>query len=239
MPECAAKPGCSRFVDEPSARFSRMPAAMLPAIPSAWRVVAASRPADASRPTAVAPNTPQMAVGWKPHAWKSGPATMPRRVTTSLPATIAASSSAPVAPVGLGGGERRGHDRDADVRDRRPSACRRSPARGRSPVVERGVGGWAARAARRSRSRGRWCPARASRRARRSATPSAVARRGRSPRVSRTWSFAARATSAGSASALREEVKPARRSASGAHLRRSSRCRSRGRGRTTSGASRL
>ena len=47
----------------------------------------------------MAPNTPQTAVGWNPRAWKASPAAIPRRVTISLPATIAATTkSAPDAP---------------------------------------------------------------------------------------------------------------------------------------------
>ena len=47
---------------------------------------------------AVPPKIPQIAVGWKPRAWKRPDAAAPTRVTTSLPATIAVSSSAPDEP---------------------------------------------------------------------------------------------------------------------------------------------
>ncbi len=66
-------------------------------MPSADAVVSA--PAPSSRAAAaVPPKIPQIAVGWKPRSWKRPGAAMPTRVTTSLPATIAASRSAPEEP---------------------------------------------------------------------------------------------------------------------------------------------
>ena len=41
---------------------------------------------------------PQTAVGWKPRVWNRPEAAMPTRTTTSLPATIAVSTSRPLAP---------------------------------------------------------------------------------------------------------------------------------------------
>ncbi len=70
---------------------------MLPAIPSARVVRAASSPR--SRHTAaVAPKMPTTAVGCSPRSWKALGAAMPIRATISLPATIAVSSSRPLAP---------------------------------------------------------------------------------------------------------------------------------------------
>ena len=51
-PACAAQPGCRRLVQAPSARYSMMPDAMLPAMPSAstiWRRSQFQRGADAGR----------------------------------------------------------------------------------------------------------------------------------------------------------------------------------------------
>ena len=66
-------------------------------MPSALAV--ASTGAPASRVAAVvAPNTPQIAVGWKPRSWKAPGVVIPTRVTISFPATIAVSISRPVEP---------------------------------------------------------------------------------------------------------------------------------------------
>ena len=94
---CAAHAGCIGFVGVPSARYANRPPAKEPAIPSALVVTAGStRP---SRLTdATAPKIPQIAVGWKPRAWNAPDAAIPTRQTTSLPATIAASASRPLAP---------------------------------------------------------------------------------------------------------------------------------------------
>ena len=66
-------------------------------MPSALAVLRASQPARRIA-AAVPPKMPQMAVGWKPRLWNAPDAAMPTRVTISLPATIAASSSRPSAP---------------------------------------------------------------------------------------------------------------------------------------------
>ena len=53
MPDCAAHPACIRLVHAPSARYSMMPDAMLPAIPSADAIaVGGSRSAAATAPAA-------------------------------------------------------------------------------------------------------------------------------------------------------------------------------------------
>ncbi len=66
-------------------------------MPSALVVTAASSPV--TRATAATPpKIPQIAVGWKPRAWNAPGAAMPTRHTTSLPATMAASVSRPLAP---------------------------------------------------------------------------------------------------------------------------------------------
>ena len=62
MPDCAAQPGCSRFVQAPSARYSMMPPAMLAAMPSASTICFAFRPSAAPTPAA-APIAPKIAVG--------------------------------------------------------------------------------------------------------------------------------------------------------------------------------
>src|SRR5450756_2183642 len=64
-PDCAAQPGCSRLVQAPSARYSMMPDAKLPAMPSASTICLALSPGAAPTPAA-APITPKIAVGWKP-----------------------------------------------------------------------------------------------------------------------------------------------------------------------------
>ena len=94
--ECAAHPGCSRLVEEPSARYSSNPDAMLPAIPRPLVTIPGSWPCSRAA-AAVAPNTPQTEVGWNPRAWNASPTTIPRRVTISLPATAATTKSAPEA----------------------------------------------------------------------------------------------------------------------------------------------
>src|SRR6266700_321297 len=89
-PDCAAQPACRRLVQAPSARYSMMPLAIEPTLPSAstssrgLSLSAAPTPAAA----ATAPNT---AVGWKPALWvlvgatrlsrhmHSTPTAMPRR----------------------------------------------------------------------------------------------------------------------------------------------------------------
>ncbi len=63
-------------------------------MPSALAVVAVSRPVRRAA-AQVAPKIPQIAVGWKPRAWNLPEAAVPIRVITSLPATMAASTSAP------------------------------------------------------------------------------------------------------------------------------------------------
>ena len=94
---CAAQPGWIGFVGVPSARYAKIPDAIEPAIPSARVAVSASKPA--SRETAAAaPKTPQIAVGWKPRPWNAPGSAIPTRQTTSLPATIAASTSRPPTP---------------------------------------------------------------------------------------------------------------------------------------------
>ena len=70
---------------------------MLPAIPSALVACSASSPPRRAA-AAVAPKIPQIAVGWKPRLWKAPGVAMPILVTISFPATIAVSSSRPLAP---------------------------------------------------------------------------------------------------------------------------------------------
>ena len=85
------------FVGVPSARYAKRPPANEPAMPSALVVIVAStRPRRET--VATPPKIPQIAVGWKPRAWKAPGAAMPTRQTTSLPATIAVSVSRPLAP---------------------------------------------------------------------------------------------------------------------------------------------
>src|SRR5579884_3017332 len=61
----AARPGWMRLVQAPSARNSRLPADWLRLIPKASRSAPTERPRRLA-PAAVAPKTPQVAVGWKP-----------------------------------------------------------------------------------------------------------------------------------------------------------------------------
>ena len=96
-PLLVAKPACRRLVEEPSERNSRMPAARLPAMPSACVVVSASRP-----------RSLHGRGGGAEHAGDRGGVEAARveRLAgrhpdpddTSLPATSATSSSSPVAP---------------------------------------------------------------------------------------------------------------------------------------------
>ena len=97
MPPCAAQAGWIGFVAVPSSRYAKSPDAIEPAMPSALAVVAVSAPV--SRAVAhAAPKIPQIAVGWKPRAWKRPDAAAPSRVIASLPATIAVSTSLPDRP---------------------------------------------------------------------------------------------------------------------------------------------
>src|SRR5437763_5179159 len=66
-------------------------------MPSALAVVRVSAPVSRAA-AAVAPKIPQIAVGWKPRAWKRPEPAAPRRVITSAPPTIAASTSLPCRP---------------------------------------------------------------------------------------------------------------------------------------------
>ena len=62
MPDCAAQPACMRLVHVPSARYSMMPDAMLPAMPSADASAGCGRRSAA--PTApAAASAPKTAVG--------------------------------------------------------------------------------------------------------------------------------------------------------------------------------
>src|SRR5262245_62020905 len=85
------------FVGVASSRYANNPPANEPAIPSALAVASGPQPARRAADVA-APKTPQTAVGWKPRPWNRPDAAMPTRVTTSLPPTIAASTSRPPAP---------------------------------------------------------------------------------------------------------------------------------------------
>src|ERR1700680_549540 len=84
--------------------------------------VASTEAPPSRQAAATPPKIPQIAVGWKPRAWKAPEAAIPTRVTTSLPATIAAKSSgaaaAPASGARLGSGRRGRADDDTDVGDR-------------------------------------------------------------------------------------------------------------------------
>src|SRR5438552_996040 len=60
MPDCAAQPACSRLVQAPSARYSMMPPAMLPAMPSASTICFALRPS-------AAPQSPTRSISGSSH----------------------------------------------------------------------------------------------------------------------------------------------------------------------------
>ena len=64
-PLCAAQPGCKRFVQEPSVKYSNIPEARLPAIPNAAVVCALSKPS-VTELAAAAPSAPITPTGWKP-----------------------------------------------------------------------------------------------------------------------------------------------------------------------------
>src|SRR5258708_3177626 len=87
MPDCAAQPACSRLVQAPSARYSMMPPAMLPAMPSASTICLALSPRAAPTPAA-APIAPKIAVGWKPALWTAFGTTRLNRQSTSVPTAI-------------------------------------------------------------------------------------------------------------------------------------------------------
>ena len=65
IPELAAQPGCILLVHVPSAKYSIMPEAILPATPKAEDNCFEFNPRTTPNPAA-APNTLQIAVGWKP-----------------------------------------------------------------------------------------------------------------------------------------------------------------------------
>ena len=93
-PDCAAQPACMRLVHAPSARYSMMPDAILPAMPSAFDDGAAVEPergGDACR-RAIAPKT---AVGWKPALCTSFGVTSDSRHMVSTPAAMPRSAAAP------------------------------------------------------------------------------------------------------------------------------------------------
>jgi len=88
MPDCAAQPGCMRLVHVPSARYSMIPAAMEPAMPSAFTnsVLLRFKTVPAA---AAAPIAPRTAVGWKPALWMSFGATRLARQVNSTPSAMA------------------------------------------------------------------------------------------------------------------------------------------------------
>src|SRR5688572_31227697 len=61
-PDCAAQPACSRLVEDPSARYSMMPEAMLPAMPSPSVIAGAPSPLTIAAEI-VAAKVPSTAVG--------------------------------------------------------------------------------------------------------------------------------------------------------------------------------
>jgi len=61
-PACAAAPACTGLVSEPSARYSKMPLARLPAIAERLRVSLGARPCRRAAAIA-APNTPHTTFG--------------------------------------------------------------------------------------------------------------------------------------------------------------------------------
>ena len=62
MPDCAAQPACSRLVQAPSARYSMMPPAIEPTVPSASTSCRGESFSAAPTPAA-APMAPNTAVG--------------------------------------------------------------------------------------------------------------------------------------------------------------------------------
>ena len=62
IPDCAAQPACMRLVEDPSARYSMIPDAMLPAIPSADAMAGGGSRSAALTPAAAA-SAPNTAVG--------------------------------------------------------------------------------------------------------------------------------------------------------------------------------
>ena len=62
IPLWEAQPGCSRLVQAPWARYSRLPEVWLPAIPKAWTKSSPLRPSSRAD-TAAAPKVPQVRVG--------------------------------------------------------------------------------------------------------------------------------------------------------------------------------
>ena len=96
-PDWAAQPACIRFVQVPSARYSIIPEAMLPAIPSAETSASGGsrRAAPAAAAAAIAPNT---AVGWNPARCVAMGATRLSLHKSSAPVTMPRSRRSPPSP---------------------------------------------------------------------------------------------------------------------------------------------
>src|SRR5262252_3631881 len=128
-PTREAQPACRRLVHAPSARYSMMPPAMLPAIPSASteRFLSSPNAAETPRVAAIAPST---LVGWNPALWISLGATRERRQRGS-----------PVAAEALARGEHRRNDHRARVHRPAFEGVVEILAVGRGAVDHRGVFG--------------------------------------------------------------------------------------------------